>query len=217
MENNLLQLEQKALQLQMNPHFIFNALNTVQSLFMSNEQGAARQLLSKFAKLMRAILENSRASVIPLQNEIDLLDNYLAIEQFSRPGKFDYTLTVDPTIDPDEVNIPPMLIQPFVENAIIHGVNPLKHAGQINLSFKKEGSQLVCSVEDNGVGRQASAKLQEQNARKHKSVALDVTEERLEFLNQDHNSKSLIISDLKNDDGSIAGTKVLIKLPLEEW
>ncbi len=217
MENNLLQLEQKALQLQMNPHFIFNALNTVQSLFMSNEQGAARQLLSKFAKLMRAILENSRASVIPLQNEIDLLDNYLAIEQFSRPGKFDYTLTVDPTIDPDEVNIPPMLIQPFVENAIIHGVNPLKHAGQINLSFKKEGSQLVCSVEDNGVGRQASAKLQEQNARKHKSVALDVTEERLEFLNQDHNSKSLVISDLKNDDGSIAGTKVLIKLPLEEW
>lgn len=109
MENNLLQLEQKALQLQMNPHFIFNALNTVQSLFMNNEQGTGRQLLSKFAKLMRSILENSRASEISLQKEVDLLDNYLAIEQFSRPRKFEYNIKVDPSLDTEELMIPPMM------------------------------------------------------------------------------------------------------------
>jgi len=217
MENNLLQLEQKALQLQMNPHFIFNALNTVQSLFMSNEQGAARQLLSKFAKLMRSILENSRTSQIPLQKEIDLLDNYLAIEQFSRPGKFEYKLIIDPTIDKEEVSIPPMMIQPFVENAIIHGVNHLKSDGHIELSFQKENNQLLCMVKDNGIGREASAKIKQQEARKHESVALDVTKERLEFLNQNNNNKSLEIKDLFKEDGSAAGTLVYIRLPLEEW
>ncbi len=217
MENNLLQLEQKALQLQMNPHFIFNALNTVQSLFMSNEQGAARTLLSKFAKLMRSILENSRAAEIPLQKEIDLLDNYLAIEQFSRPGKFQYKLEIDPSIDTEEVNIPPMMIQPFVENSIIHGVNHLKSEGLITLIFKKEENHLLCTVRDNGIGREASAKMKEQKARKHKSVALEVTKERLGFLNQKNDAKSLIFRDLNNDDGSAAGTEVLIRLPLEEW
>jgi ligand-binding sensor domain-containing protein/two-component sensor histidine kinase len=217
MENNLLQLEQKALQLQMNPHFIFNALNTVQSLFMSNEQSAARQLLSKFAKLMRSILENSRVARIPLQKEIDLLDNYLAIEQFSRPGKFDYKIEVDASLDTAEVNIPPMMIQPFVENAIIHGVSHLKSGGLILLNFKKEEDQLICIVRDNGIGRMASAKIKEQNTRKHKSIALDVTKERLTFLNQNKNHKNLIINDLGALGVSEKGTEVLIYLPLEEW
>lgn len=217
MEKNLIQLEQKALQLQMNPHFIFNALNTVQSLFMNKEQNAARQLLSKFAKLMRSILENSRTQRIPLQKEIDLLDNYLAIEQFSRPGKFDYQIVVDPALDPEEVNIPPMMIQPFVENAIIHGVNHLKSGGLIELNFQKEKDQLLCTVRDNGVGRIAAEKLKEQNARKHKSIALEVTKERLEFLNQSNSNKSLIIRDLNENNGRDTGTEVLIRLPLEEW
>lgn len=217
LENNLLQLEQKALQLQMNPHFIFNALNTVQSLFMSQEQDAARLLLSKFAKLMRAILENSRESSIPLQKEMDLLDNYLGIEQFSRSNKFSYHIEVDTAIDTDEVNIPPMMIQPFVENAIIHGVNHLKSGGMIQVLFEKDGTELICTVQDNGIGRVASEKLNAQNARKHKSVALQVTKERLEFLNQHSQNKSLIINDLKAADGSPAGTEVLIRLPLEEW
>ena len=216
-ENNLLQLEQKALQLQMNPHFIFNALNTVQSLFMSNDQEAARQLLSKFAKLMRSILENSRVAQIPLQKEIDLLDNYLAIEQFSRPGKFDYTIDVDADLDTEEVNVPPMMIQPFVENAVIHGVNHLKSNGLIQLNFRKDKDYLLCTVRDNGIGRKASAKLKEQNARKHTSVALDVTKERLEFLNQNSSNKSLIIKDLDDVDKSVSGTEVLLRLPLEEW
>ncbi len=217
MENNLLQLEQKALQLQMNPHFIFNALNTVQSLFMTNDQGSARTLLSKFAKLMRSILENSRATNIPLQKEIDLLDNYLSIEQFSRPGKFQYLIDIDSSIDPEEVNIPPMMIQPFVENAIIHGVNYLKAEGLIQLSFKNRQDHLLCTIQDNGIGRQASAKLKEQNARKHKSVALEVIKERLQFLSQDKTIKSLIINDLVDESGSVTGTIVQIRLPMEEW
>lgn len=217
LKNNLLQLEQKALQLQMNPHFIFNALNTVQSLFMSNEQVSGRQLISKFAKLMRSILENSRTPEISLQKEIDLLDNYLAIEQFSRPGKFDYEIEVAPDLDVEEINIPPMMIQPFVENAIIHGVNQLGKKGLIKLNFYKENKSILCKISDNGIGRAAAAKRKAQNARKHKSVALEVIKERLDFLNKENSGKSLIINDLKNIDGDSAGTEVLIRLPMEEW
>jgi sensor histidine kinase YesM len=218
LENNLLQLEQKALQLQMNPHFIFNALNTAQSLFMSDDQAAARSLISKFAKLMRAILLHSRETSIPLKEEIDLLENYLAIEQFSRPNKFVYKIKVADELDVDELMIPPMMIQPFVENAIKHGINHLKGEGKIEIEFLKKGNKLECSIADNGIGRTASAELNAQKTKNHKSTALLVTKERLEILNENKNYyKSLEINDLVGGDGSSAGTKVTIRMPLEEW
>ena len=218
LENHLLQLEQKALQLQMNPHFIFNALNTAQSLFMSDDQTAARSLISKFAKLMRAILLHSRETSIPLRDEIDLLENYLAIEQFSRPNKFDFKIRVADELDVDELMIPPMMIQPFVENAIKHGINHLKEKGKIEIEFSKKGNKLECCISDNGIGRRASAELNAQKTKNHKSTALLVTKERLEILNENKNNhKSLEINDLVHSDGSPAGTKVTVRMPLEEW
>ena len=126
MEKHLLELEQKALQLQMNPHFIFNALNTIQSQISEKDHQTARYQLAKFSKLMRAILENSRTSKISLETEIDTLKSYLVLEQFSRGQTFDFDIQIDLEDEDYEIFIPSMLIQPFVENAIIHGVAHLK-------------------------------------------------------------------------------------------
>ena len=219
MENNLLQLEQKALQLQMNPHFIFNVLNTVQSLFLNQEQATARQLLTKFARLMRSMLEHSRTNLISLQEEIDLLENYLSIEQYSRKHKFSYQITQDPTLDTEEVQIPPMMIQPFVENALIHGVNHLEKGGRIEIDFRKmETDKLQCSIKDNGIGRAASAKINAQKTRKHQSTALAVTRERLALLNSETpTEEAMKIIDLKHESGEAAGTQVILQMPLTEW
>ena len=218
MENNLLQLEQKALQLQMNPHFIFNALNTAQSLFLGDNPESARLLISKFAKLMRAILLHSRETSIPLQEEVNMLENYLSIEQFSRPNKFEYQINVADDLDIDELMIPPMMVQPFVENAVKHGINYLKEGGKITISFSKKGNKLECSIVDNGIGRLASGEINKQKTKNHKSTALDVTKERLDVLNKGNSRhKSLKINDLYNDDGSSAGTEIIVKMPLEEW
>ncbi len=218
LENNLLQLEQKALQLQMNPHFIFNALNTAQSLFLSNDQETARTLMSKFAKLMRAILLHSRETSIPLQHEVDLLDNYLSIEQFSRSNKFEYQIKIADDLDINEIMVPPMMIQPFVENAVKHGISNLKKDGKIEISFSKKKNNLECSILDNGIGRAASARINGQKAKGHQSTALKVTKERLDLLNDEkNNSTNLEIKDLKHSDGSPAGTEIIVRMPLEEW
>ncbi|MEL7343143.1 MAG: histidine kinase, partial [Bacteroidota bacterium] len=133
MEKDLLRLEQKSLGLQMNPHFLFNALNSIQALIADNDAKTARYYLAKFAKLMRSVLNNSRNNLIPLQDEIQTLDLYLGIEQFSRDQSFNYTIEVSGDMDPEEVMIPPLLVQPFVENAIIHGVAHRINTGQIEV------------------------------------------------------------------------------------
>ena len=218
MENNLLQLEQKALQLQMNPHFIFNALNTAQSLFISDDANSARLLISKFAKLMRAILLHSRETSIPLEQEVEMLKNYLSIEQFSRPNKFDFQIKTADNLDLEELMIPPMMIQPFVENAVKHGINNIKGKGKIEIEFSKKDDTLECTITDNGIGRSASIEINKQKTKNHKSTALMVTKERLDILNNGNGKyKSLEISDLLNGDGSPAGTKVVVRMPLEEW
>jgi sensor histidine kinase YesM len=125
---------------------------------------------------------------------------------------------VDENLDQEELMIPPMMIQPFVENAVKHGVTHLKAGGKIELEFSRKGQILECSVKDNGIGRTASAKLNAEKTRKHQSAALAVTTERLHLLNkQSERYKSLEIIDLKHDDGSVAGTQVLLRMPLEEW
>ncbi len=215
MEKNLLQLEQKALQLQMNPHFIFNALNSIQSLITKKDNQTARYQLAKFSKLMRAILENSRENNIPLEDEIQTLENYLAVEKFSRGNRFEYEFSVAEGLDPAHYLIPPMMIQPFVENAIIHGVAHRLEQGKIELRFRQQNYMLICEVLDNGIGRAAAQKIKSQQAAQHKSTALQVTQERLDILHQNKAiGKSLEISDRLNADGEIVGTKVILRLPL---
>lgn len=203
MERDLIGLEQKALRLQMNPHFIFHTLNNIQALISTKDEGTARLYLSKFSKLMRQILENSRNNEINLETEIETLENYLSIERFCHDNQFDYTIELSDGLETEFIQIPPMILQPFVENAIIHGVAPLKEQGMIKVSFEEKDQFLLCTITDNGIGRTEAAK---RGPSDHKSTALEVTRERLSLL--DPGSDAVVIEDLKK------GTQVKIQLAL---
>ncbi len=214
MEKKVLELEQKALQLQMNPHFIFNTLNSIQGLISVQDQRTARYYLARFSRLMRATLEHSRSSWISLEEEISNLKDYLVLEQFGHQDAFDFQIKTDPEIDPECCYLPPLMIQPFVENAIIHGVGPLAEKGNILLKFSLENGQLHCLIEDNGVGRTKSGEMKSQRDQHHKSMGLQVTQERLDLLQQ-NGQPNLEIQDLVAADGSPAGTRVMLRLPIE--
>ncbi len=216
LENSLLSLKQKALQLQMNPHFIFNALNSIQNLIVQNDSKTARYQLAKFSKLMRAILEHSRSNAISLEQEIETLENYIAIERLSSGNEFHYNIQIEPDIKPADTYIPPMMIQPFVENAIIHGIAPLHKNGIVNISFAQKQENIHCTIEDNGVGfEQAQKSKAKALGDGHQSAALQVTQERLDILqSKPIPSPSLDIQEIILKDGSIGGTKVLIRVPI---
>ncbi len=211
MEKHLLEIEQKALQLQMNPHFIFNVLNTIQSKINATDHRDARYQLAKFSKLMRATLENSRVATIPLEEEIQSLENYLAMEKMSRNNSFDYHIELVGTTDPEKP-IPPMLIQPFVENAIIHGVAHVPSGGKIEISFTQRNGFLEAMILDNGIGRAAAKERKSQIEAQHKSLALTVTQERLSLLGEQPSGlKRLEIKDIVTD-GKVEGTKILLRI-----
>lgn len=216
MEKDIVELEQKALRLQMNPHFIFNALNSIQSQIGTDNEQAARYYLAKFSRLMRQILDNSRQASITLDEEIHTLENYLLIEKFCNGDRFDYTITVDPDLEKDYIKIPPMLLQPFIENAIKHGLKYINETrGLIEVSFSEKNNLLECSVTDNGIGRVKAEEFNKSSKETyHKSTALLVTKERLDLLKEDKDIRSLEIIDLYDDHQIAIGTKVILRLPL---
>jgi ligand-binding sensor domain-containing protein len=213
-ENNILHLEQKSLQLQMNPHFLFNALTSIKSLVGKEHLEEAQLEINAFAQLMRGILSNSRKQVITLAEEINVLEKYLHIEQLCHQNKFQYSIQTLGGIDPEEFELPPMLIQPFVENAVVHGVAHLLHEGRIEILFEKEEDILVCEITDNGIGRERAARLREEKKPGHQPVAVEVTRERLEALRGDKKYIPYLIEDIPGENGNISGTKVTIRLPL---
>jgi ligand-binding sensor domain-containing protein len=215
LEKDVVELEQKALRLQMNPHFIFNALNSIQSQIGTDNEQTARYYLAKFSRLMRQILDNSRNTLISLEEEVNTLENYLLIEKFCNGDRFDYRITVASQMEQDYVKVPPMLLQPFVENAIKHG---LKYSegkrGMIHVNFEEKNGLIECSVTDNGIGRTRSEELNKVSKETyHKSTALLVTQERLALLNYEINVQSLEIIDLYDEQGSPAGTKIIVRIP----
>jgi len=214
-ERSLLELEQKALRLQMNPHFIFNSLNSVQALILRNDQKSARYYLSKFSKLMRQTLEYSRNQFITIQDEINALKNYLDLENFGRETPFSYDIVIQEGLDPDNVLIPPMLLQPFAENAIIHGLKGLDRPGEIKVEFVCENDVLTCTLEDNGIGRKKAKENKSQEDQKHKSAALEVTQERLSILNENEIEKGFEMIDL-GSNGVDTGTKIILRMKLNE-
>lgn len=216
LEKELSELEHKALRLQMNPHFLFNALNSIQSLIGTNNEQEARYYLAKFSSLMRQILDNSRASTIALQEEIHTLENYLLIEKFCNGNRFDYHIEIDPEIELDYVKIPPMLLQPFVENSIKHGLRYLKERkGIIHVSFSEVGNYIECTVVDNGIGRKQAEIMNKQGKETyHTSTALRVIQERLDLLKGNEEVKPIQIIDLYNEKNEATGTKVIILIPI---
>lgn len=213
LQNHLLQLEQKALQLQMNPHFIFNALTSIKSLVVEQHLPKAREEINAFAQLMRGILNNSRKTAITLAEEAAVLDRYLHLEQFCHQQKFDYTIILPLGVDPDEIEIPPMLIQPFVENAVVHGIAHLAHKGKIEITFQMQDDILICQVKDNGLGREKASRLREEKKPGHQPVALEVTQERLETLRGKLTYTSMKTEDVIDHDGIISGTLVTVRIP----
>ena len=210
LENQMLALEQKALRLQMNPHFIFNALNTIKGYYSEGNTQEASDYISNFSKLLRLLLENVD-QYIPLSIEVEMLNLYLHLTQVRYSYKFLYQINISKKLNENDVLIPTLLVQPILENAILHGVIPKKTRGFINTSFIKNNEDLHIIIEDNGVGRKES---QKNKNRIHKSKALKITRERLDLIKiQEKKECSMDFIDLTENNLSI-GTKVIIKIPL---
>lgn len=215
MERNIIELEQEAARLQMNPHFIFNSLNSIQGFISTSDTMQAKHYLSKFARLMRLVLENSREELIPLQNEVEILENYLRLEKLNANDKFDYLINIDNQINASELEIPPMMVQPFVENAIIHGIRKKEGKGFIEISFRKADKLLIAEIKDDGIGRKQSEK-NKPPAGKHKPTGMGVTARRLEQLKkQSGHDAGVEIIDLADNQGIACGTRVVLTIPVE--
>ena len=210
LERQMIELEQKALRLQMNPHFIFNALNTIKGYYSEGDAINASSYISKFSKLLRMLLENTD-QVVPLANEIEMLGLYISLAQTRYKNKFDYHLFVDEHLNTNETIIPTLLLQPIVENAIIHGLAPKDKKGILKVYFVKKRKQLECIVEDNGIGRTASKN--NQKFKDHESKATDITSERIALFGKNIGPSNFEIIDLAS--GEIAtGTRVIVSIPL---
>ncbi|WP_109433895.1 MULTISPECIES: sensor histidine kinase [Aquimarina] len=209
MKNHLLSLEQKALRLQMNPHFIFNALNGIKAMGTSNPN-RMNNTINTFATLLRETLYNSRKDYITLDQEIQTLKHYVEIEQLMASKPFTYDIVVDSDLDPEEILIPPMLIQPFVENAVRHGILKGSRDGELKVQFHTTEEFLHCTVLDNGQGIFQSQKAKTKTD--HQSMALTVTRERLESIS---GKDSLNIREIMQNGNSVAGTEIAFKIPLQ--
>jgi sensor histidine kinase YesM len=166
----------------MNPHFVFNSLTAIQSYIFRNDPYLAGKYLANFSKLVRLILENSRKDLIPISKEVETLTHYLELQGLRFEKKFEYSIYIDPDIDVEHQTIPPMLAQPFIENAIEHGVIHLSEKGIIKISFCLSSSSIILEVEDNGVGYEKSSQINQKNKKDHESLAIRITNERLQNL-----------------------------------
>lgn len=208
--NRLLAL--KSLRGQMNPHFIFNALNSVNQFISQQDERTANRFLSEFALLMRLVLENSQEDFIPLQKEQEILSLYLKLEHYRFRDKFDYEIKVDDNVNTDAIDIPPMLIQPYIENAVWHGLRYKNEKGKLLLHFYRQNGSLVIEVSDDGIGRKKSAELKTANQMKHTSTGLKNIEERLAIINKVYQVNYRV----QIEDRPENGTSVRVILPLNK-
>ncbi|MEM9885425.1 MAG: histidine kinase [Bacteroidota bacterium] len=213
------EIEMTALRAQMNPHFLFNVLNSIKLYMVQNDARTASRYLTKFSRLIRLILNNSKSSMISLEEELNALKLYIEMENFRFNDKFDYNIRVDESIPIASVKIPPMILQPYVENAIWHGLMHKEDARGlllINIQKSKNDTGLYFIIEDNGIGRERAMQIKTRTANKHKSVGMQITKDRIAIANQLFNTNASVeIVDLKNDTKSI-GTRVVVHLPLQE-
>jgi len=212
-EKKLTELNQQAFRQQMNPHFIFNALNTIKGYYAENDVKKASDYISKFSKLLRNILEN-KEQFIPLEREIQAIKLYLDLAGMRYENKFVFSVMTDSALNPAEVGIPPMLLQPFIENSLIHGIAPKQGKGTILIEFKISGNKLICDITDDGIGRMASSSKSRMG--NHNSKATLLITEYLEALNNKENTNkfTLEIRDLIDKQGEAIGTRVALAMPL---
>lgn len=212
-----LQLELRSLRAQMNPHFIFNSLSSIHRFIWSNNPEEASDYLTKFSRLMRMILDNTQHTFISLNKEVESLRLYLDLERLRCNDVFEYRITVDEDINEEEVMIPPMIIQPYVENAIWHGLVHKSGKGLLEIAVTLKGRVLICMVTDNGIGRKKAGEIKEKKGQTHRSMGMQVTEGRIDLIRKINNTKeaSVHITDLEDETGKPTGTQVKLVLPVE--
>lgn len=210
------ELEIKALIAQMNPHFIFNCLTSIQELIILSKQDQAMYYLDKFSKLLRNVLQSSEKNFVPLELELTLLELYLELESLRFDKQFNYDIDVDPQIDLEEIIIPSFLIQPFVENALWHGLMNKKGDRNLSIYFKLQSENiLVCKITDDGIGREEAGKIKKSNFKTgYQSLGIKIIRERFKLMRKYNSSAELKIIDEFDDDGKSSGTSVVIKIPL---
>lgn len=209
------ELEMKVLRSQMNPHFIFNSLNSIQKFIWENKQEDASEYLTKFSKLMRSILDNSMHKYVTLEQELATLSLYIELEHRRSNNKFDYRITVDDTLDTTHTLAPPLILQPYVENAIWHGLLHKAGRGELKINILQTKDDIVeVIIEDNGVGRKASDMLKKQRESKSMSYGLSITEQRLSMIEHEGHLGKVTIEDIYDHNNIASGTRVIIQLPV---
>ena len=211
------ELEMQALRAQMNPHFIFNSLSSINHFILKNESKIASNYLTRFSRLMRMVLMNSQKPLIALEDELQMLALYLEMERLRFKDSFDYRITFLNVIDSDHIFIPPLLLQPFCENAIWHGLMHKEGQGRLDIELILQDNILNCIITDNGVGREKAEELNSKTAEKQKSMGLKITTERLALLNRERGVRTFYdITDMKDENGKATGTKVTLKISFKE-
>jgi len=217
LQKNLTELEMQALRAQMNPHFIFNCLSSINRFIYKNDNKTASDYLTKFSRLIRMVLLHSQKRLVPLEDELEMLRLYLDMERFRFKNGFDYSITTTNTIDAGAIFIPPLLLQPFCENAIWHGLMNKEEHGHLSISISERDKTLYCTIADNGVGREKAAIFRSKSVEKEKSLGLKITSARLALLNGETNKgTSYEIEDILDERGNVAGTKVDLRIMYKE-
>ena len=206
-----------ALRYQMNPHFIFNCLNSIQLYTTQNDTTSASEYLTKFSKLIRLVMENSAKGKILLASELDMLRLYIDLEAMRFKEKLQYTIHLEKDIEPDYIELPPLLLQPYVENAIWHGLMPKEEGGKISIevAMNNDKSLLRIIISDNGIGRAQSEKSEKGQITRHEPFGMKVTSDRIALINQVHDfGANVTIEDLMDKKGKAGGTRVIIQIPV---
>ena len=218
LEHRATELEMQALRAQMNPHFIFNCLSSINRFILKNEPDKASDYLTRFSRLIRLVLINSQKPLIVLEDEIEMLRLYLEMEQLRFKHTFDYSIIYNNDIEPSNILFPPLLLQPFCENAIWHGLMHKEGHGQLSVAFSMRNNVLNCIITDNGIGRARAAEIQTKSAEKIKSLGIKLTADRLALFNEDRSVQHFYkIEDTTDEFGNITGTKVTVEIRFKEF
>ena len=216
-QHKLADISLTALRSQMNPHFIFNCLNSIKLYTIQNETDAAASYLSRFSKLIRLVLDNSRSERITLKSELAALELYIQMEAMRFKEKLTYTISIDENVETDYIELPPLLLQPYVENAIWHGLMHKDQGGQIDIKveMKNIDSLLEINITDDGIGRAKASVLKNKNLNDHTSYGMKATSDRIALINQIYRTgANVAIHDLVNKEGLPVGTRVTIQIPV---
>jgi tetratricopeptide (TPR) repeat protein len=214
-QKQLTEMEMQALRAQMNPHFIFNSLNSINRFILQNNKAEASGYLTKFSKLVRLILQNSQAPLIPLESELQSLELYLDLEALRFDHHFSYKISVSRDLEISALKVPPLIIQPYAENAIWHGLMHKEEKGQLDIEVFRQDDQLCFKIADNGIGRKQATALASKSATRYKSMGLRITADRIAMMKHTNaHQSSVTINDLVQPDSSAGGTEVIIKIPV---